>query len=788
MWVYDLETLRFLAVNKAAVRLYGYSEEEFLRMSITDIRPVEEVGFLLQELEGIKNDTSFKPQGIWRHRLRNGETIYAEITAANQLFSGRKARLILIQNITDRILTQKLSDLQTDLLEKIARDVPADHIFNELCMGIQQLRDDIYCAIMRLDNAHEWLHLVAAPSLPHAIKYQIGNCPADSQVIPCSRAVQTGQMQIVDNLAEGPDFQQFSELLKSTGIRSCWSMPVQSGKGDGVASFAFYSVHLPAPGPFELNCGHIGSNLISIVLERDANKRQLTQFFYDTLETRRIAEEERLRNIERLQHSEKRFRTLAENSPDLIYVEKLPERQIIYVNRKKVFGYTVREFVTMANNRNWLVHKEDIGRLRLLRQKLAQKDASEQQQQIELRVYNSQKQTEWISVRTSVMSRYPDGTIEQLLLTVTLITEQKKIAQSLEEGRANLEALIENTSDGIWAINRNFELTIINSSFRKTYKRVFGYELSIGDNILKKAPEDLADPWKLFYGKVLQGERFRRELHFMINDEAVYYEVSFNPITGKNGTIEGASVFSRNITAKKIAENELVKANFELDSFVYRASHDLRAPLRSVLGLIGLTRAEEDPDQRHYYLSLVEKSINRLDRFINDLTHFSRNSRMAVQSVAIDFDAIIDECADNLRYMEHADRVALNRDIRQEHPFYSDPARISIVFQNLLSNAVKYQRMNNPDAYISVHIRTADKKSIIVVSDNGIGIQTEHLPRIFDMFFRASAESYGSGLGLYITKQVVEKLRGTIHVESHPGEGTTFTIVLPDILPEKTAS
>lgn len=260
--------------------------------------------------------------------------------------------------------------------------------------------------------------------------------------------------------------------------------------------------------------------------------------------------------------------------------------------------------------------------------------------------------------------------------------------------------------------------------------------------------------------------------------------MSFNPIRDRHGDVEGVSVFARNVTSKKMAADELVKANFELDSFVYRSSHDLRAPLRSVLGLINLVRLENEPQQQSHYLDLIEKSVNRLDNFINDLTHFSRNSRVSIEQKKIDFNAILDESVENLRYMENADRVKLHVDILQDCDFFSDPPRISIILHNLISNAVKYQRTSIDDSFVSVDIRISEQNATITVTDNGTGIEDEYLPRIFDMFFRASAKSYGSGLGLYITKQVVEKLSGSLHVESKLNVGTTFVITLPNLLPK----
>jgi signal transduction histidine kinase len=198
-----------------------------------------------------------------------------------------------------------------------------------------------------------------------------------------------------------------------------------------------------------------------------------------------------------------------------------------------------------------------------------------------------------------------------------------------------------------------------------------------------------------------------------------------------------------------------------------------------VLGLLNLIKLESNEEQKNNFLGLAEKSINKLDTFISDLTHFSRNTRLEIANEPIDFNHIIAECIENLRFMERADRVDARVNIDIEGQFYSDPQRLSIVFQNLISNAIKYQR-SDVESYVHITIKGTTTEGVIVVEDNGKGIHEEYLSKIFDMFFRASEESYGSGLGLYITRQVVEKLNGKISVDSTINQGTRFEIRLPN--------
>ena len=245
----------------------------------------------------------------------------------------------------------------------------------------------------------------------------------------------------------------------------------------------------------------------------------------------------------------------------------------------------------------------------------------------------------------------------------------------------------------------------------------------------------------------------------------------------------GIAVFSRDITERKRAENELLRTNFELDTFVYRASHDMRAPLRSVLGLVNLLQMESDEEQRQEYLRLIEKSVDRLDSFFSDLLNFSRNSRLGLVSEPVDFRRIIKDSWQTLQYLENASSIQLVKEVRVSDDFHSDVSRIEIILQNLFSNAIKYHK-SVPGSRVRVAVTADRRQARITVEDNGKGIEHQYLDKIFDMFFRAALGTPGSGLGLYITKQVIEKLGGTISVASELGIGTRFSITIPNRVTE----
>lgn len=235
---------------------------------------------------------------------------------------------------------------------------------------------------------------------------------------------------------------------------------------------------------------------------------------------------------------------------------------------------------------------------------------------------------------------------------------------------------------------------------------------------------------------------------------------------------------------QKMLENtlaELHEKNFELDQFVYKTSHDLRAPLTTILGLVTIIRGEAEESTKMQYVDLIEGRVQKLDTFIKSMLDYSRNTRTPVRSASIHFPALMEECLQELASLKHFDRLQIATQITGEN-FYSDPFRLKIIFSNLISNAIKYQDFAKTDSYLYIHITLSPAQAEIVFTDNGVGIEQAYQDRIFSMFFRATEQSEGSGLGLYIVKQAVTVLQGSITLESKINKGTCFKIHLPTMV------
>lgn len=229
----------------------------------------------------------------------------------------------------------------------------------------------------------------------------------------------------------------------------------------------------------------------------------------------------------------------------------------------------------------------------------------------------------------------------------------------------------------------------------------------------------------------------------------------------------------------RLSNEELLKTNHELDSFVYKVSHDLRAPISSILGLVKIANMDKGVDNLLTCLNNIEKSANTQDDFINDIIDLTKNARVKPKRQKIDFEKLVDDTFDYLRYSMNSIPPKPKIQIQQKRTFYSDASRIKIIFNNILSNSIKFCDPNNTEININIKVENGHAK--IDIGDNGSGIDKKYQDDVFKMFFRATDQNAGSGLGLYIVKETIQKLNGDISLESEPRKGTVLKMMLPNM-------
>ena len=244
--------------------------------------------------------------------------------------------------------------------------------------------------------------------------------------------------------------------------------------------------------------------------------------------------------------------------------------------------------------------------------------------------------------------------------------------------------------------------------------------------------------------------------------------------------IENCVLLYRSKVELKQKNEELQKANDELNKFVYSVSHDLRSPLMSILGIVHLAKINKDVATEIKYFEMIEMCVVKLDTFIKNIIDYYKNSRAEEIREKIDFKLLADTVIDTLKNQDAG--VQFESDVEQAGEFLGDQLRLRIILNNLVSNAIKYRNPEIDRHIVKISIVADDDSARIAVTDNGIGIEQKNLDSIFKLFFRTenTKDKDGTGIGLYIVKESIEKIGGSIQVTSRPMEGTTFEFVIPN--------
>ena len=219
----------------------------------------------------------------------------------------------------------------------------------------------------------------------------------------------------------------------------------------------------------------------------------------------------------------------------------------------------------------------------------------------------------------------------------------------------------------------------------------------------------------------------------------------------------------------------------QLTRFLHKTASEFKGPISSISGVVNLAKLESQDMKQHRYLDLVNKTVRQMDTIIRNIVTFCTNMEDPTQVEEIDFALEVTHILKDLRSLEGAEMIKYNLNIDPKISFHSDPWRIQIILANLLSNAIKYQNLDQEYPTISVIVKPWESGVMLTVTDNGPGIAKEYQDQIFDMFFKATDKPMGAGLGLFITRSLVEKLGGLIRVESKTREGSSFIVQLPSL-------
>lgn len=224
--------------------------------------------------------------------------------------------------------------------------------------------------------------------------------------------------------------------------------------------------------------------------------------------------------------------------------------------------------------------------------------------------------------------------------------------------------------------------------------------------------------------------------------------------------------------------SNLEKTNRELDSFLYSTSHDLRAPVASLLGLINIAKHDIKEESGQKYVEMMEERVKKLDDIFSDILSYSRNIKTEIKPKTFRLGEMVEDVITDVKFNQGADSIRLDYNEQIHHILRTDYYQLKVVLGNLISNAVKYHDDTKPDQFIAIRFEKVDRDVQISVEDNGMGIAPESQHKVFDMFYRATSEAEGSGLGLFIVQQALGKINARITLESELGSGSTFKVII----------
>jgi hypothetical protein len=229
----------------------------------------------------------------------------------------------------------------------------------------------------------------------------------------------------------------------------------------------------------------------------------------------------------------------------------------------------------------------------------------------------------------------------------------------------------------------------------------------------------------------------------------------------------------------RIRTKELKDANEQLETFVYKASHDIKGPLKSIIGLTTVGQKDVQDATANVYFDHILKSTRKLDNLLMDLLEITKVKQATIKLEKIDFKELITEAVTRFENLPDFHHLKIKTNLKGNIDYTCDKFLMFSIIQNLIENAIKYRDPLKEENHLDIEIQTSVHGVEMIFSDNGPGIPDEFQEKIFDMFMKVNENSNGTGLGLYIVKTTVEKLNGTLKLESNLGEGTTFIIKLP---------
>lgn len=257
---------------------------------------------------------------------------------------------------------------------------------------------------------------------------------------------------------------------------------------------------------------------------------------------------------------------------------------------------------------------------------------------------------------------------------------------------------------------------------------------------------------------------------------------TFSPLHDAQNNITSILLVAKNMSSLISAKTQLQDKNDELNLFVYKASHDLKSPVSSMMSVMNLLNKSKNMEEIQLYITMVNECINKLNTIISDLLvlgQITYGEELGYDKVNVE--AVLLDIVQSIEFVREFKDISFTISVDDNaKTIITEKGLVRTVFLNLIDNAIKYsKRQKEEQSYIRIYVSVYEKGILFEIIDNGIGIPPHQQENVWKMFYRATATSKGSGLGLYIVKTSVNKLGGTIRMESDSNKGTSFSVYIP---------
>jgi PAS domain S-box-containing protein len=490
--------------------------------------------------------------------------------------------------------------------------------------------------------------------------------------------------------------------------------------------------------------------------------------------------------VKALSESEKRFQAVLENSLDMIYQLDVKKETCDYVSPSsiKIIGYSPEEMVSFNFKKmGELIHPEDSTQWHQHLKMIT--DYQQKQntvQTIEYRFKHKTRGYRWIRDTCTTLFDEKNQPIS-VVGTIEDITDRKKVWEELVKSEEKYRILAETSADGVFTTDSLGRLTYINPSFEKLCGR--------------RKSQILATPFRnylledsvYFFQQIFIDVRKKNdkienvELELVAGDGGITpIEANIAPLT-KQTEFGGVVCTVRDITQRREIEDELKKNERLKTEFMNIAAHELRSPVTPIKGYLDLIIHDNESNEKiKNWAKISLRNAERLLRLVNDILDVSRldSDTMRFDMEKIDPIEFLNEIVEDMKPAIINKKLEFRVNISTPLPhIIGDKNRLSQVLKNLIGNSLKFTDCG----YIALDVEKRDNHILITVEDTGIGISKDELKKIFTKFYQAytgeDRNNEGTGLGLFISKEIVKKHNGYIWAESEIGKGSRFIIQLP---------